>query len=257
MKSIKAIKHDTTQTDIKSNGVVIYDGPSLLNGDPIVGIITGVTVPSKNPKTGDMLQLWVLPRDVHPNEIKQDDNHPSCGNCPLKKGICYVNATAYGQVYKVYKSGKYPFLTEHHLQLFKSRQRKIRLSAYGESTAIPLNVIKPILRSCNGFTGYTHTWNTCDPEWSQYLMASVETDALARQAANKQWRYFKIVSEEYILQDNEKICPNYLDPQKNQCEACQLCNGHNEKSFNNTPNIVTPIHGSGKRVSTFLQRYGH
>ena len=39
------------------NGAIIYRGPSMLDGSPIVAILTGIDKPSHNPKTGPMAQL--------------------------------------------------------------------------------------------------------------------------------------------------------------------------------------------------------
>lgn len=41
-------------------GCVFYRGPSLLTGDPIVGIATGLEGGSMNAKTGPMVQAWII-----------------------------------------------------------------------------------------------------------------------------------------------------------------------------------------------------
>ena len=47
----------------KFSGVILYQGPSLLDGAPIVVILTFST---DNAKTGDMLQTWILRADMPP-----------------------------------------------------------------------------------------------------------------------------------------------------------------------------------------------
>ena len=52
------------------NGVVIYDGPSLIDGKPILCILTVLIRKSKNPKTVNMLQTWIVRKDIHPWETE-------------------------------------------------------------------------------------------------------------------------------------------------------------------------------------------
>jgi hypothetical protein len=46
----------------KPNGAILYRGPSLLDGAPIVAIVTGLASTSANAKTGAMLQNVDYPR---------------------------------------------------------------------------------------------------------------------------------------------------------------------------------------------------
>ena len=46
------------------NGAIIYRGPSLLDGKPIVVIAVGLNSSSKNRKTGNMLQTYILRDDI-------------------------------------------------------------------------------------------------------------------------------------------------------------------------------------------------
>ena len=65
-----------------SSGYVIYDGPSVLDGKPIVVIATGFKTKSQNPKTGDMIQVFILYKDESPQEAAHSGNDSSvCGNC--------------------------------------------------------------------------------------------------------------------------------------------------------------------------------
>ena len=40
----------------QANGVILYEGPSMLDGAPIVVIATGIRTGSTNVKTGAMIQ---------------------------------------------------------------------------------------------------------------------------------------------------------------------------------------------------------
>ena len=47
--------------------MIIYDGPSMLNGKPVVAILTNINNPSVNTKTGDMAQLTAMPKAIKPS----------------------------------------------------------------------------------------------------------------------------------------------------------------------------------------------
>jgi len=65
----------------KPNGVIVYEGPSELDGEPIVVIVTGLRK-SDNTKTGDMLQLWILLQNKLPcDAAKQGLDSSICGDC--------------------------------------------------------------------------------------------------------------------------------------------------------------------------------
>ncbi|BAZ37558.1 hypothetical protein NIES4101_62510 [Calothrix sp. NIES-4101] len=42
------------------NGYVVWEGASLIDGSPIVLILTGFVNPTSNRKTGRQLQSWIL-----------------------------------------------------------------------------------------------------------------------------------------------------------------------------------------------------
>ena len=68
-----------------SNGVILYEGPSVIDGAPIVAIATGLKSPSSNDKTGTMVQVWILRADVAPHEAQKTGADESiCGNCPMR-----------------------------------------------------------------------------------------------------------------------------------------------------------------------------
>lgn len=94
-----------------SKGVIVYDGPSLLNGERIVAVLTRR---SNNRKTGDMPQLWILVADLSPTKAAIVGADASvCGSCPLRgdgrhRG-CYVDlARAPMSVWSAWRRGLYP-----------------------------------------------------------------------------------------------------------------------------------------------------
>jgi hypothetical protein len=68
-----------------SNGVILYEGPSVIDGAPIVAIATGFKSPSSNDKTGTMIQVWILRADIAPHEAQKTGADESiCGDCPMR-----------------------------------------------------------------------------------------------------------------------------------------------------------------------------
>ncbi len=71
--------------------MLLFEGNSLINDEPIVAIATGLQRPSTNRKTGPMIQTWILHRDELPTQaIKSGSDEAICGTCPARGRWCYV-----------------------------------------------------------------------------------------------------------------------------------------------------------------------
>lgn len=214
-------------------GIVIYEGPSLFNGEEIAVIINKSRA---NDKTGGMLTMWVLPRFTS----VFDSTDSVCHDCPLKKKACYVNLLVMGPnaVQKAYRKGSYALasdLSPVKLRAFFEGEA-LRVTGFGEGPAVPFEVVEPYLKMVKKNTGYTHQWRVCDSRWMQYLQASVETEQDKILANEMGWWTFraKLPSEPQL--SNEIQCLN----EKNSditCKLCGLCNGQKH-------NIVIDVHGS-------------
>ena len=165
----------------RANGAVIYNGPSRINGDPIIVVIVWR---STNKKTGDVAQVYIIREDKHPVEALRDNTDDAiCGNCPLRYTFnpvtgkwereCYVNE-GFGpaNVYKEYKNGKYPAMspTEAGLILRDMRQGA-RLGAYGDPAAVDVSIWQKLVTTSGTLTlGYTHQWKNpyFQPELLEY-----------------------------------------------------------------------------------------
>ena len=251
---------------MKPNGYVVWEGPSEVDGNLIVLIITGTGLrSSQNPKTGWMIQSWILRSDIHPMEaIRTNGDQAICGDCPLR-GVqadnetfghfraCYVNLATPGQVYSSYKKGKYPLLQD----TFLIRRRAFRLGAYGDPAAVPHKVWLPILRAIDptlkdfpnsirkptqgvARTGYTHLWEE-NPQFQAFCMASVDSAASREQAKKKGWRTYRIKGKNDLVLSGEIVCPASLqNEQRTTCIQCGLCGGTSVAG----PDIVIDVHGS-------------
>jgi hypothetical protein len=231
----------------RPQGVVLYNGPSLLDGRRIVVVATALARRSKNPKTGNMVQTYILCDDGEtPIEAWMSGADRSiCGNCPHRHealGTCYVNITQGPQtVYRAFQSGTYPrFNAKRHLHLFAGRF--IRLGTYGDPAAVPLDVWDTVCGVAANWTGYTHQWRTCSRHYRKYLMASVETAGQREQALEMGYRTFRVRLADQPLEKGEFECPASAEQHHRlTCDQCKACSGAKRGGKNATPTVI--FHG--------------
>ena len=98
------------------NSYVVWEGASLIDGSPIVLILTGFINHTSNRKTGKMIQSWILQQKIVPTSAaKRGFDRGICGNCPMKLsqlGSCYVNLAVTNNIYRKYETGTYPSLAK-------------------------------------------------------------------------------------------------------------------------------------------------
>jgi len=67
------------------SGIILYEGPSRIDGAPIVAIATGLDDPSSNEKTGPMIQTWIMRSDIPPHVAQSSGDDASvCADCKLR-----------------------------------------------------------------------------------------------------------------------------------------------------------------------------
>lgn len=211
--------------------MIVYDGPSMIDGKPIVVALTGVKRKSANPKTGDMVQAWIIRKDIHPVEaVEKGEDRAICGDCPARGTYCYVNVgQAPAAVFKAL--GKYERLSVEDAAV-KLTGRKVRLGAYGDPAAVPIGVWDRLLKFAAGHTGYTHQWREF-PEFKRLVMASVEGDTVA-----PGWRTFRVLREGESDRANEIRCP--AESKRRTCETCMACNGGSDTKRS----VTIMVHGA-------------
>jgi hypothetical protein len=234
---------------------VIYRGPSLIDGGPIVvvAIISG-----RNKKTGKMVQTYILREDVDPRlASKLGLDFSICGNCPMRgtpttkpeakqaEGrACYVFL---GQgpliVWQSLQAGIYPVYND--LEGF-AEGLMVRLGTYGDGAAVPSEVWHSLLRRARGFTGYSHQSGFASAAFDPSLyMASVETLPQARAQWDRGARTFRIVeSVGEVDKSREVLCPASKEAGKRtSCADCGLCAGNTVKA----KSIAIVAHGAGRK----------
>lgn len=234
----------------RPNGFIAYEGPSTLDGQPIVVIVTGLNRPSKNGKTGAMLQSYILRSDVHPSEaLKTGDDGSICGACPMRpdpttrKRRCYVRMESVGSVWRCYKRGGYDTLLAGQSNWYAGndwqgttgadlvRGKILRLGTYGDPAAAPLSVWAPLVAAAASHTGYTHQWRLpLAAPYSSILMASADSADDRADANALGWRTFRVLAATDTgnepLGAREISCPASKEAGKRStCESCRLCAG--------------------------------
>lgn len=226
---------------------VVYSGPSMIDGQPIIAVVTGLARRTRNAKTGDMAQLWVLRADMSPlDAIKAGCDSTVCGNCPHRgqatgKRSCYVNVgQAPMAVWRGVQRGTAATMAPVNVSLALQRlNRPIRLGAYGDPAALPIAVIKQLCAFAPGWTGYTHQWRTC-PELAPYVMASCDTFNDYLLATSIGWRTFRVLAPGEMADNGEIQCLS--DAKGMTCAQCRRCNGLRSHQLHN---VFIDVHGSG------------
>ena len=235
----------------KPNGYIIYRGPSMLDGQPIVAIATGFSKGSTNSKTGGgLIQTWILADGVEPHKaIHTGQDSTVCGDCPHRGRIvdgknvgrsCYVTTfQAPLTVYKAYKRGRY----EHLDTADAFEGRGVRIGRYGDPAAVPEYVWQSITARASYWTGYTHQWRDF-PELAPYCMASCDSPADHAAARLMGFRAFRVSADGARLRD-EIVCPASAEAgHRTTCDACKLCMGSTSRS---RKHITIMAHGAGAR----------
>jgi hypothetical protein len=240
----------------KANGIVLYEGPSKLDGRPIVVIATGLRTNSRNEKTGAMVQTYIIVPDMHPVEaVKTGADASICGACPHRgdgtgKGrSCYVNLGKGARVvWDAYQRGVYPkadAFTARHL----FANRIVRLGTYGDPAAAPYALWKVALGDAAAWTGYTHQWRAIPAHWAALVMASADSVADMDQAHALGYRTFRVTAAPFAnIKGREAVCP--ASAEKNKVAACITCKACMGTSGKARVSIQIAAHGPGKRHVT-------
>ena len=242
------------------NGVILWEGPSLLDGSPIVIIATGLAASSANRKTGAMIQTWIIRRDMHPSEaIATGADSGICGDCihrrrtldaaeaaVLKRATdrsCYVRMDPVASVYRCYLAGGYRRADAADWEILQGLD--VRAGSYGDPAAVPVWIWAVIVPK----TGYSHQWR--NPEFSAlraYVMASCDWPADREAAKNARWRTFRVREEDEPMMPGEFACPASKEAGvRMDCARCGACNG-NASDRENAASPVIITHGSGAKA---------
>jgi len=214
-------------------GAILWEGASQIDHQPIVVIATWN---SRNRKTGDMLQTWILRADISPLQAIADGQDVSiCGTCKHRKQpdtgkrSCYVNVgQAPNGCWKAYKRGSYD-RADSIASI--GMGRRVRLGAYGDPAAVPAHIWRKLISLSLGHTGYTHQWKMAFAgAFRDLCMASVDNEEERDLAHANGWRTFRVTPEVEdkgsLISAGEVACPASAEQgARTQCASCMLCAG--------------------------------
>ena len=217
------------------NSAVIWEGKSPYNGAEIMLLGGAVKDPSRNRKTGWMIQMYILVKNVPPVEaVRLELDASVCGNCSMrwnKGGGCYVTPLFMTPMWK--KGLEAPRITPTELaRLADKYNSPIRQGAYGDPAFVPMYVWEELENAVSNKKGasYTHQWEWVSPEYAKFSMASVENLKQKADAQALGYRTYRMVDNEAEIATDEVLCPN--TSKGVQCRECGLCGGLRSKAKN-------------------------
>lgn len=245
---------------MKPTGYLIYSGLSLLDGAPIAVV---AIVKSRNRKTANMLQTYIIRSDVDPitaNRLGLD--YSNCGHCPHRgradtnkaTGLapgrsCYVNM---GQgplgVYRTLCKGRYPRAIGHAAIAAVGKNRMVRIGTYGDGAAVPGFIWNSLTSEADGHTAYSHQrYVTSSSYDAQRYMVSSDTLSEAQSAWRVGARTFRVMQSVTDLQAGQEIlCPASEEAGKRtNCAKCGLCAGTSIAA----KSIAIVAHGAGAKYA--------
>jgi len=235
-------------SDAGKNGLVIWEGPSLIDKKPIVLVATGFKR-TKNSKIGKMISTWIMRSYVEPMHANRNGGDYSvCGDCKHRKWrTCYVNL-AHGpyNVWCAYKRKAYRKIDHKDHGIFWDRD--VRIGSYGDPAAVPFEIWNWIVETSDAITSYTHQWKNCDERLKKISMASVDTIAERREANSLGWRTFRMLMEDEAPLKDEILCPASVNRGVVTCKDCGLCCGTSSK---NNSNVAIHVHGTSWKKYRF------
>lgn len=239
-----------------SNNGIIYRGPSLIDGQPIVVV---ATYSNRNRKTGTMVQTYILVDGMKPTDAsKCGADFSICGNCPHRgiatddptkkqaiKRSCYV---VLGQgptiIHKSVERGVYPTVQGHEAIAAIGRGRMVRLGTYGDPAAVPSYIWESLISEAIGHTAYSHQADcaTADTRPDMYMTSADNADQ-AKAAWSRGERTFRVVSSrDDLVKGKEILCPASKEAgQRVSCVDCKLCVGSSIAA----KSIAIVAHGAG------------
>ena len=227
------------------NSAVIWEGKSPYDGAEIMVLAVCIKDPSKNRKTGWMIQIYILVKSVSPVEaVKLGLDASVCGNCSMRwneGGGCYVLPIWITPTWK--KGLEAPRITPTELaKLANKYNTPIRQGAWGDPAFVPMDVWEELENAVSNKKGssYTHHWERVSPEYAKFSMASVENLKQKADAQAKGYRTYRIVDDESEIVEDERLCLN--SSRGIQCRECGECGGNRSKASHRQKNIVIVRH---------------
>jgi hypothetical protein len=227
-----------------------WQGPSTIDGKDIMAVVSCEKRPSKNVKTGDMVQVSFFSTAEKPVVAAHEtgDDESVCGSCLLRPSIwteevsdepCYVGLHWKSSQWNAAMALKEDLEAAQEAMTMKP----VRFGEYGNMSSIPREVAEALFGQTRKWTLYEHEWRKESNQWLQrYAMASVHSLEEAREARAMGWRTYRITGEGEGPADGEIECP--FKDHNVQCRDCLLCDGKRDTDTreDKRKSITAPAH---------------
>ena len=233
--------------------IVVWAGPSELDGTPIMLIAHRVKDPSGNRKTGDMIQLSIMRYDMAPIDAWTAglDGAVCPDACKHRSrarggdGTCYVNKARLSSAWRAARRAVDAGRVGVPVEFFEGA--RLRCGMEGDPAAVPLDVWAPILSAAQAHTGYTAAWRTLPREWSRYFMASVGSPADYLRARSLGWSPFaasaSAADDVAYAAEGASVCKAERPTAPMSCVDCLGCNG-SRSTDTGRAGFHLPMHGA-------------
>lgn len=222
---------------------VYFETTSLIDNTPVYVVLRGRKAAQAerdagaNDKTGAMIQSYIMPRDVAPNEAARTGADAAvCGDCihrPILARVsgaprCYVNL-GHGPrvVYDATQRGVYERVNLLGACAYVAGL-STRFGSWGDPGAVDPQIWHALAESAGERTGYTHRWRDTGAALRGIVMASVDSEAERDEAHAALWATFGVDADgEWERIKGEARCPASAEAGKQvTCRTCPLkCNG--------------------------------
>lgn len=236
----------------RAHGAILYEGPSLIDGSPIVAVVAKVgSARTSNRKLGkNTAQIYILDQRWAPHVGRANGTSRSiCGGCAIED-MCYVNLRFVARVWDCWERGGYTYDLEWAAEQIRKRKLISRVATFGDPSALPSDTMDWFVDETLPTIGYTHHWKApwTDDLLKHQVMASVESVEDARAAQEAGWRTYRVRDHGAPLLDNEIACPaddQHWGSKLATCDECGLCDGTWEDDKRKNISIIA--HGRSVR----------
>lgn len=229
------------------HSVVVWTGASMLTGDPIMVVASRIQRESNNAKTGDMVQVYILPLRMSPRVAWHQGGIESvcpdaCEHRSDQNKDCYVNWARLTDTWKAGVRSIEAGRVSVPRGFFQGAI--VRFGAGGDPSAVPLEVWTGIASEARGWSGYTANWRSLSADWGRLFMASVSSLPDVWRARSKGWRIYaaseSAAMDTALSEAGVKVCPSHSVGL--QCVACRQCDGTSKGSKRH--DYYIPLHGA-------------
>jgi len=252
--------------------VLVWRGPSEIDGSMIRVVASSLGTTSNNSKTGDMVQVAIIV-DAMPfwEACKQGRDKAVCGDCKHRRNhlsTCYVYGGEAINPHGMWdRTNDAKADLDGALDAIRRANKPVRIGMYGDPSAVPFEIISSLVKASQDeegqlrYTAYTHRWKDCDQRLKELALASVDTEDELATAQGHGWQTFRVVPTSGSPLPAESHCRNAASKElgvRVQCHDCLGCQPAQGSKWIEVHNIDPKIKcfNAFSRLQDFLRAGG-